>query len=60
MILNILIIMVIVTQNITVFAASKTELKNEQSEIDREIEKLKGESKSSVSRKLSKEDESDE
>lgn len=42
-ILGILIIMVLITQNITVFAASKTELKNEQSEIDEEIEKLKKE-----------------
>ena len=41
--LGILIIIVLITQNTTVFAASKTELKNEQSEIDEEIKKLKKE-----------------
>jgi len=41
--LGILIIMVLITQNITVFAASKSDLQNEQSEIDDEIEKLKKE-----------------
>jgi len=42
-IMGILIIMVLITQNITVFAASKNELKNEQSEIDDKIEELKKE-----------------
>ena len=41
--IGILIITVLITQNITVFAASKNELKNEQSEIDEQIEKLKKE-----------------
>jgi len=41
---GILIILVMITQNITVFAANKkTELKNEQSEIDDKIEELKKE-----------------
>lgn len=42
-IVGIVIIMVLLTQNITVFAASKKELQNEQSEIDDQIDKLKQE-----------------
>ena len=42
-IIGILIIMVLVTQNIVVFAANKTDLQNEQSEIDDKIDALKEE-----------------
>lgn len=42
-VLGILIIMILVTQNITVFAASKKNLQNEQSEIDDQIKKLEQE-----------------
>jgi len=42
-IVGILIIMVLLTQNITVFAANKKELQNEQSEIDDKIDELKEE-----------------
>lgn len=42
-IIEITIILILVTQNITVFAANKKELQNEQSEIDDQIERLKEE-----------------
>ena len=42
-IVGILIVMILLTQNITVFAANKNQLKNEQSEIDDKIEELKKE-----------------
>ena len=37
-IVSVLIIMILISQNITVFAANKNQLKNEQSEIDDKIE----------------------
>lgn len=42
-IMSILIIMILIGQNITVFAANKKELQNEQSEIDDKIDELKQE-----------------
>lgn len=44
-IIGIVVIMVLLIQNTTVYAASKKELKNEQSEIDEQIEKLEKEQK---------------
>ena len=42
-VIGILIIMVLVSQNIVVFASNRKDLQNEQSEIDNKIEKLKEE-----------------
>lgn len=42
-IVSVLVIIILITQNMTVFAANKKELQNEQSEIDDKIDKLKEE-----------------